>query len=725
MTVSRTCELLGSRWQTLRSILIGTLVVLQGCGGETTSVLQPPIEMFVAAGDQQYGTAGQTLQIPLQVLVRTLTTQLPKSGVNVAWSVVEGDAEILGVPQTVSDSTGLASTTARFGTTVGDVVIRATAQSQSPASVDFLLFVIDRPVLNELSVGSALPGETITLVGQNFVPELGHNVVLFSGIRGEVTAASETQLDVMIPSCLPERNVDVSVRFGSVGSSSIGLSVGSGGAVVDLKVGDVVDAFDEAGLTCVTLSGAGGAEYVVEVHSTSSVGAAAHPWSLTGLGSGTAAGSVSRVVEGHRSSPGLESDVGVLWDARLRQLEEERTVERSGLPGEDKSRLAAVLQPVPQVNDVRDFQVFRAPGDFATVTATARYVGERAALFVDSEAPAGGYTQLDLKTFSDQIDDVIWPVVTAEFGVPSDLDGNDRIVILFTPQVNALTPRGATGFVGGFFFGLDLLLGEEGSNGGEVFYALAPDPNGVFSDPRPKSSLTEITPAVLAHEFQHMVNFNQRVLERGAPANEAVWLSEGLAQFAEELVARAYEDAQDDVNVELFRAGVRTRARRYLTEPDNVSLIIASGRGSLAERGAGYLYVAYLTDRFGGDLVGRLVRTTRTGVENVEAETGVNWADGLSDWWGAIVLDGPGPESGALTYPSTDLGGFLEDPFPLQPTPLGGADFERSGTLRSASVAYYIVDPAQSGTITLRLGGKGGGSSAPQAGLRMRIIRVQ
>ena len=725
MTVSRTCGLHVSRRQPLHWVLVGALVVLQACGGETTSVLQPPVEMFVAAGDRQYGTAGQTLQMPLQVLVRVLTTQLPQSGVNVAWSVVEGDAEIVGVPETVSDSTGLARTTARLGSTLGDVVIRATAQGQSPASVDFRLFLIDRPVLNDLSVGSAFPGETITLVGQNFVPELGHNVVLFSGIRGEVTSATATQLDVVIPSCLPERNVGVSVRFGTVGSSSIGLSVGSGGGVADLQVGDVVDAFDEAGLTCVTLSGAGDAEYVVEVHSTSSVGAATYPWSLTGLGSGTAAGRAFQLVEGQRSSPRHESDMGVLWDARLRQFEEELTVERSGLPEEEGSRLAAVLQPVPQVNDVRDFQVFRNPGDFATVTATARYVGERAALFVDAEAPAGGYTQGDLKAFSDQIDDVIWPVVTAEFGAPSDLDGNDRIVILFTPEVNALTPRGATGFVGGFFFGLDLLPEEEGSNGGEVFYALAPDPNGLFSDPRPKGTLKELTPAVLAHEFQHMVNFNQRVLERGAPANEAVWLSEGLAQFAEELVARAYDGGQDAVNAELFRAGVRTRARRYLTEPDDVSLIIASGRGSLAERGAGYLYVAYLTDRFGGDLAGRLARTTRTGVANVEAETGTTWADGLSDWWGAIVLDGPGPESGVLVYPSTDLRGFLKEPFPLQPTPLGGADFERSGTLRSSSVAYYIVDPAQSGTMTLQLGGKGGGSSAPQAGLRMRVIRVQ
>ena len=181
MTVSRTCGLRVSRRQTLRSVVVSALLVLQACGGETTSVLQPPVEMFVAAGDQQYGTAGQTLQMPLQVLVRALTTQLPQSGVNVAWRVIEGDAEIVGVPETVSDSTGLARTTARLGSTVGDVVIRATAQGQSPASVDFRLFLIDRPILTDLSAGSGLPGEKITLAGQNFVPELGHNVVLFSG----------------------------------------------------------------------------------------------------------------------------------------------------------------------------------------------------------------------------------------------------------------------------------------------------------------------------------------------------------------------------------------------------------------------------------------------------------------------------------------------------------------------------------------------------------------
>ena len=76
----------------------------------------------------------------------------------------------------------------------------------------------------------------------------------------------------------------------------------------------------------------------------------------------------------------------------------------------------------------RTFQVFDAPGSFTEVEAVARFVGARAALFVDVTAPSGGYTDDDLRYFSDMFDDRIEPVVTGSFGETSDLDGNDRIV---------------------------------------------------------------------------------------------------------------------------------------------------------------------------------------------------------------------------------------------------------------------------------------------------------
>jgi hypothetical protein len=245
------------------------------------------------------------------------------------------------------------------------------------------------------------------------------------------------------------------------------------------------------------------------------------------------------------------------------------------------------------------------------------------------------------------------------------------------------------------------------------------------ADPRPKSALLDVIPAVLGHEFQHMVNFNERVLTRGAEGNEAVWLSEGLAQYAEELVARSYEDAGDAASAELFRDGVRNRSRRYLSRPDTISLIVSSGQGTLAERGAGYLFTTYIADRYGDGVVRDLTQTTRTGVTNVEAETGTNWAPLLSDWWAATWLDGTGAGAGALEYPTVDLRAFLTDPYPLEPDGLGGADFVREISLRSSSAKYYIVRPTAGETMTLRIGGEAGGASTPQADAQMRIVRVR
>jgi hypothetical protein len=381
---------------------------------------------------------------------------------------------------------------------------------------------------------------------------------------------------------------------------------------------------------------------------------------------------------------------------------------------------------VPSVGERRTFNVLNASGGFDQVTAEAQYVGTRAAIFVDDEAPdpPDGLTDADLAGLAARFDDAIHPAVIGAFGTPSDLDANERVIILFTPAVNRLTPRGSSGFVGGFFYGVDLLPASTGSNQAEIFYALVPDPDGIFSDAHTKQQVLQAVPAVLAHEFQHMVHFNERVLVRGAAGQEALWLSEGLAQMAEELVARAFDAASDAQGAQLFRAGAVLRARRYLAGPDTVSLVVTTGQGSLPERGAGFLSLLYLEDQQGTELLGDLTRTTRTGVPNVEFEAGIDWPDVLADWWSATYLDGPGPESGPLTYPTIDLRAYLGSPFPLQPVPIGPGDASPSGSLWSSSVRYYFVSPPFGGTASVRLGGDSGGPSAAQAALRLRLIRI-
>ncbi|MSR21541.1 MAG: hypothetical protein EXR91_11320 [Gemmatimonadetes bacterium] len=424
------------------------------------------------------------------------------------------------------------------------------------------------------------------------------------------------------------------------------------------------------------------------------------------------------------STPTEERDIQAVWDEGLRELEGElirrRAADRETTSGPARVGPAAV----PAVGEPRTFNVLNAQNQFDQVGAVAQWVGTRAAIFVDTLAPAGGFTPTELKQFADRFDQVIHPAVTSTFGSPSDLDANGRIVILFTPAVNRLTPRNASGFIGGFFYGVDLLPTSTGSNAGEVFYVLVPDSTVLHSSARLKAQVTSVVPAILAHEFQHMVHFNERILVRGAVSQEALWLSEALAQMAEEVVARAYDGVDAVAADTLFRGGARVRARRYLQRPDTVSLVVTTGQGSLPERGAGFLHLLYLDDQIGGNVLGRLTRTTRTGVANVEAESGRTWPDLVANWWSAIYLDRPGVGTGPLTFPATDLRGFLGSPYPLTPTSIGIGGFSGAGSLWSSSAAYYIVTPEVGGSTTMRLGGQAGGPRAAQSVLRMRIIRV-
>ncbi len=59
--------------------------------------------------------------------------------------------------------------------------------------------VFPAPVITELSATGAAVGETVIITGQNFGATVAENTVEFDGIMAEVTAASETELAVIVP----------------------------------------------------------------------------------------------------------------------------------------------------------------------------------------------------------------------------------------------------------------------------------------------------------------------------------------------------------------------------------------------------------------------------------------------------------------------------------------------------------------------------------------------
>lgn len=717
------------------SVLVPILVL--ACSKSPVEPRFPALEIVPAGGDGQYGTAGLELPQPLRIVVRAADSKLPVEDVDVLWEVVSGDATLLGPDVRVTDEAGAAEVSLRLGVSEGEIMISATVAGQSGATAVLHAFLVGTPALTSVEPTAVAAGESVSLEGENFSPVPDQNVVLFSGIRGRVTSATATRLVVDVPECLaPRGSVSVRTSLGTVSSDSIEVSVVSGGPVLSMAVGQHVDLDDPMALHCVRLSGEAGAAFMAMPYSSSTVAAALHPFQMTGLVHAPVLTAPARA--GERSfadltgsgvgSPGSEiPSAQERFEAGLR-LEEGTLIEQRERGHHLLSEaLPAPAAAPPVVGQTRDFFVYNGETDpsirFDEITATVRHVGTHVAVYVDNDAPEPGFTDADLQALAARFDQVIHPAVTDAFGHPSDLDGTSRIAVLFTPVVNGLTPREATSFVGGFFFGRDLMPELSSSNGAEVFYALVPDPDALYSDRRDRQQVLQVVPGILAHEFQHMVHYNQRVLLRDG-SQDALWMLEGLAQMAEELVARAYEE-EAPLEAELFRDGNRRRARLFLERPDTVSLVVSSGRGTLGERGAGLLFLLYLHQQHGDDLLGRLTRSTRTGVANVEAEVGADWSAVLPDWATAMFLDGSAAESDRFSYPGFDLWAFLEDPPPFRVQPHGGSDFERSGSLPSSSLRYFILRPPDGGSLSITIGGAGGGSHGPGAAFGLRIVRIE
>ena len=158
--------------------------------------MQPDLELIIASGDGQFGPVGTRLGNSLRVIVRSADSGSPQGAIPVLWSIAQGDATLIGPATSVSDSTGFAEVGVLLGNTPGSVVISASAvEHPSSAAVTFEAFAVLSPILSQITPTSASVGSTVTLSGSNFSSEAAiENVVLFSGVRGRVTASSSTSL---------------------------------------------------------------------------------------------------------------------------------------------------------------------------------------------------------------------------------------------------------------------------------------------------------------------------------------------------------------------------------------------------------------------------------------------------------------------------------------------------------------------------------------------------
>ncbi len=277
-------------------------------------------------------------------------------------------------------------------------------------------------------------------------------------------------------------------------------------------------------------------------------------------------------------------------------------------------RLKKVTQPIPtvvnatpptfKVGDQRVLWIADQPAkkNFTT-TATLRYVTPHVYAWGQSSERID---ENALKKSTDTFETKIYPTDRQFFGSErSPGIANDIHVNIFNGNVPG---------VGGYFSSADEYpsIVNQFSNQGNWFYINT-------RDVRPGTPDYE---GVLAHEFQHMIHWNQ-------DRNEDTWVNEGLSELAMRL--NNYSVGGSDA---AFVRDPDIQLNAWRDEPSD----------SVPHYGASFLFQSYFLERFGDKLMQDVVHEQANGILGYDAvldrnRVGVKFDDVFQDWLVANVLN--------------------------------------------------------------------------------------
>ncbi len=276
-----------------------------------------------------------------------------------------------------------------------------------------------------------------------------------------------------------------------------------------------------------------------------------------------------------------------------------------------------------QVGDEVSFWVLNQETDeISNKTAYLRMITPHAYFWIEKSRV---YNSQDLQSLARTFEDQIYPMTKDFFGSEWNpgVDNDEHIFILYTDGVGD--------GIAGMFSSDDSLQQTVNiySNEHEMFYLSGTQQ---LSDP--------YTYGVLAHEFNHMILWNQDL-------NEDTWIAEGLADLASFL--NGYDAGGFD---QLFAANPDLQMNIWPEDADAQD----------AHYGSSFLYIAYLYSRFGEKAIQELMKAPANGLDGVDE---VNSMLGLfdpemdfpltaekifGDWAVANYLNDPAIDDGRYSY---------------------------------------------------------------------------
>lgn len=381
-------------------------------------------------------------------------------------------------------------------------------------------------------------------------------------------------------------------------------------------------------------------------------------------------------------------------DAHGRFRESSRAIARDAAA--EPRRQTQAIEPPPTQNSTRQFWVnigtSRWDGD-RQQQATLIETTENAYFFVDMHAKSAYHANPDqykaqVKELARVFEANIHPKTTKAFGAPPTpgIDQDKRIYVVLSPAVDNF---GDDAGLMGYFWSRDLYPTVSGagnvrehSNEKEVIFLT----DKIFKQ-KPWTVY-----GTLAHEFTHLIVYNQKVIAPARNTPEETWLDEGFAMLAMDLCGYGLRDGNDEIAKDIAR---------FQAAPEAYSLTDWFRNPNGFSYGLSFLFTRYLYDRFTEGLFKDLLKSARVGVEGVGEALGgrgTSFADLYSDWAIANAIAGLNVTADARysyaseiglrrTYGAVELKG-------VQPKPLAGpADV--TAPVRPWSTGYYLLGSPQ------------------------------
>lgn len=262
-----------------------------------------------------------------------------------------------------------------------------------------------------------------------------------------------------------------------------------------------------------------------------------------------------------------------------------------------------------------------------SVDAALVYTGSYCKVYVQNEY-TNQVSKNTANVIANDFDQNVYTRNRSKFGTEPDVDGDGKVTILVLDIKDGYS--GSGGYVAGYFDSTHEL---------SVLHSNKKDM--LFMDCSPGTAGDSTFNLTMAHEFQHMINYNQKVFVQGVGAQDT-WINEGLSTAAESVyLGMVNSDRVSYYNSDPY--GDITKGQAFVAWNSGVGSTYTSALGNYSTVYLFFQWLKYQSSN-GDGIYKEIINNTGVDYNAVQTVASsrlgtASWHDLLMDWYIANIIN--------------------------------------------------------------------------------------